>query len=194
MLRKEKYVKKPTDYIIGYQHIEKLLAQESSRACVIIFAAKIEELLEKILRKYLVSATTKVDDLLDGDAPLATFSAKIRVAYRIGLIDITFVRALDLIRKTRNAFAHDIEDCTLTDEPHKSRVRELAELLRKSPAFPLWKKTFFANRPDGESDFFASTAYVLLRLDKIYLAIDPLDADKSYVLLPDEFLCDESEA
>ena len=77
---------------------------------MIIFAAKIEEILERVLKKYMVPATAGSDDLFDGDSPISTFSAKTRIAYRIGLVDITFVRALDLIRKIRNAFTHEVKD------------------------------------------------------------------------------------
>jgi DNA-binding MltR family transcriptional regulator len=187
MPRAEQSVKKPDDYVTGFDHIEKFFGHESTRAAVIIFAAKIEELLERLLKKYVVPATASADDLFDGDSPLSTFSAKTRAAYRIGLVDITFVRALDLIRKIRNAFAHDIEGCSLSEEPHRARVAQLVQPIRKISGFELWEKHFLQNRSEVEAEFFAAAAYTLMRLDKIYISVTPLDPDEAYILIPEEF-------
>jgi DNA-binding MltR family transcriptional regulator len=46
------------------------------------------------------------DRLFVGSAPLSSFSAKIQVAYAIGLIGPKATHDLDRIREIRNAFAH----------------------------------------------------------------------------------------
>jgi hypothetical protein len=43
---------------------------------------------------------------MTGDAPLATFSAKIRLAYALSIFGSSTRDDLDTIREIRNAFAH----------------------------------------------------------------------------------------
>ena len=86
---------------------------ESDRAAVILGAAKLDILLYQLLTKFLIASPAGTDELFDGDAPLGTFSSKINLAHRLGLIDKDFSRALHLIRKIRNSFAHEISGTTL---------------------------------------------------------------------------------
>jgi hypothetical protein len=58
---------------------------ESDRAAVILGAAKLDLLLYQIIQQYLLPITGSKDELLDGDSPLGTFSAKILLANRLGL-------------------------------------------------------------------------------------------------------------
>lgn len=101
------------------------LENEGDRATVILVVAKLELILFQILQKYLIPVPGSEDELLDNDRPLGTFSAKIRMAYRLGLIDNLFSHSLHLIRKIRNAFAHEVEECKLDYGAHRDRVRAL---------------------------------------------------------------------
>src|SRR5438128_2585584 len=80
---------------------------ESDRAAVILGAAKLDMMLFQILQARLVSCATGKDELLEGDNPLSTFSARINVAFRLGLITSELARALHLVRRIRNSFAHE---------------------------------------------------------------------------------------
>jgi DNA-binding MltR family transcriptional regulator len=81
-------------------------ATESDRAAVVLAVAKLDELLAELLQRVFRPSATAQDELLDIEKPLGTFSAKIHISYRLGLIDASFARALHLVRRIRNSFAH----------------------------------------------------------------------------------------
>lgn len=101
-------------------------AKESDRASVIVAASIFDNSLRDLLKQHLVPNATSSDELFDGtNAPLATFSAKIALAHRLGLISAPFARNLHLIRRIRNEFAHNIHGGSFEDSAVKSRVMEL---------------------------------------------------------------------
>lgn len=107
--------------------------KESDRACVVLAASLLDSALETVLSTYLVPVATGPDTLLDGaTAPVGTFSAKIDLAYRTGLISSRFARDLHLIRRIRNDFAHNISSCSFEDASVRSRALELARSAEKS--------------------------------------------------------------
>jgi DNA-binding MltR family transcriptional regulator len=112
-------------------------AKESDRAAVILAASVADELLRGLLMARLVAVTSSNDELFDGaNAPLGTLSARIEMAYRLGLISVKFARDLHLVRKIRNDFAHNIHGCSFDDVRIKSRVRELSNshgIISRSP-------------------------------------------------------------
>ena len=66
-----------------------LLGERTARPLIIVGTAKVENLLFQILSQHLLPKKTKAsdqDELLEGDRPLATFSARIKLCYRLGLI------------------------------------------------------------------------------------------------------------
>ena len=111
------------------------LLHESDRTSVILGAAKIDILLYQLLIKFLLPNPTSRDDLFDGDSPLSTLSSKINLCFRLGLIDSGTSKALHLIRKIRNSFAHEISGCQLDVVPHKDRVKELVSPYENEPTF-----------------------------------------------------------
>lgn len=106
-----------------------LLAERNARPLVIVGASKVDDLLYGILKHYLLEKTANnnnQDELLEGDKPLGTFSARIKMCYRLGLIDKTLYDTLDKLRTLRNCSAHEIEF-----DIAKSPVREYLAELRK---------------------------------------------------------------
>lgn len=100
--------------------------KESDRAAVILVASIIDETLGTLLKSYLVPVPSSDDSLFDNaTSPLSTFSAKIDITYRIGLISGKFSRDLHIVRKIRNSFAHDIYGCSFSNGSVKSRIKEL---------------------------------------------------------------------
>src|SRR5690348_13100633 len=84
-------------------------SKETDRAAVIVAASMLDELLRTILVARLVPVSSATDELFDGaNAPVGTFSARIEMAYRVGLVSVKFARDLHLVRKIRNDFAHNI--------------------------------------------------------------------------------------
>lgn len=91
---------------------EDLLAERSERPLLIVAAAKIDDLLVEILRAFLLPKTAKekdADELLEQDGPLGTFSARIKLCRRLGLIDGSLYTALERLRILRNLSAHSVE-------------------------------------------------------------------------------------
>jgi len=97
--------------------------KESDRACVILAVAMLDQALEALLKARLVPTSSSKDGLLEGAyAPISTFSARIDLAHRIGLISTKFCRDLHIIRDIRNDFAHDIRGCTFHNDAVRNRV------------------------------------------------------------------------
>jgi len=109
--------------------------EETDRAAVILGAAKIDMLLLQILDKYLLPNPTAEDDLLESDAPLGTFSARIKACHRLGLIDTQFAKQLNVFRRLRNSFAHEITHADLSSGSARDRVAALAEPFVGIPFF-----------------------------------------------------------
>lgn len=109
--------------------------KESDRAAVVLGAAKIDSLLCSLIDKMLLPHPGSDDDLLEGDAPLATFSARIRIAHRLGIIDSEFSKLLHILRRLRNTFAHEISQSSLTTGGARDRVVSLSEPFRQFPYY-----------------------------------------------------------
>lgn len=137
---------------------------ESDRAAVILGAAQLDLHLYELLSLVLRPCTSRSDDLLDGDGPLGTFSSRITLAHRLGLIDDEFCRALNLIRRIRNAFAHELTGTSLDSGAHRDRVRELTAPFRSSDAFEYILGQFFEEDPGPGAGFRAVVALASIRL------------------------------
>jgi DNA-binding MltR family transcriptional regulator len=83
---------------------------ESDHGCAVIGAEIVSNRLESLLRAFLRDDPDgnrfALATLFVGYGPLATFAAKIHVAYAIQLIPKIIGDRLDMIRKIRNHFAH----------------------------------------------------------------------------------------
>lgn len=113
-----------TDFIEQFKN-------ESDRASVILVASILDEGLRKLLLSFFVPLPNSQDSLFDNaTSPLANFSSKIDLAYRIGLISRKLARDLHIVRKIRNTFAHDIYNCDFTNGAVKSRVDEIAKSMK----------------------------------------------------------------
>lgn len=101
------------------------MSNESDRSAVIIGAARLDIALERLLKRVMHNHPGGNDNLFDQDRPLSTFSAKIAIAYRLGLVDASVEHAMQMVRKVRNDFAHSIENAKLSDGPIRNRVNEM---------------------------------------------------------------------
>lgn len=179
-----------------FPHFDEFLREfehESDRAAVILGAAKLDYLLYQILYKFLLPNVGSNDELLAGDSPLSTFSAKTHMAYRLGIIDSEFARALHLTRRIRNAFAHETSGCKLETGPHRDRVRELIAPFTKFPTFHSSKKIFFSNKSGAAADFFTALAIMVLRLEAIFSKITTVNEWYDRALFPPAYY-EEMEA
>lgn len=139
--------------------------KESDRACVILSAAKIDAQLYLLLSKTLKPALGSQDELLDGDSPLGTLSSKISIAYRLGLIDSQFAKSLHLIRRIRNAFAHEFKSMSLATGGHADRIRELVVHFKDYVDYHEFKEAYFGKDIGLDKDFKFIVALAIIRLD-----------------------------
>ena len=120
----EDYVTPAHQWTVDFLYKE--FRNESDRASVILVASLMDEALTSLLKNYFVTVPHSSDPLFDSStAPLSTFSSKIDIAHRTGLLSNKLSRDIHLIRKIRNSFAHDIYGCSFDNGSVKSRVDEL---------------------------------------------------------------------
>jgi len=106
---------------------------QPDHVAVIIATSKMDELLGASIRERLLPCVEKKDDFLDSERGLGTFSNRIVMAYRIGIIDDSLARALHIFRRIRNDFAHTYEGQSLDNAPHRDRISALGHTLSSHP-------------------------------------------------------------
>ena len=103
------------------------LNQESDRAAAILAAAHFENVLGKqIMHKFVELNRELQKKIFDGYGPLSTFSAKIDIAFALGLYDEENRKGLHKIRRIRNEFAH-------APIPIKFNNEKIADMCSKLP-------------------------------------------------------------
>lgn len=145
---------------------------ESDRSAVVLSAAKLDQQLYFLLSRYLLKSYNKQqDELLDGDSPLASFSARINLCYRVGLIDKSFADALHIVRKIRNDFAHKVT-ARLTDSPYRDRMRNLVNIVGESQLFSDVKDVYGLTENHLKSEYFVAIIVLAIQLEaKVNLTI-----------------------
>ena len=98
------------------------MLEERGRGAVLVGVARVDAALEHLLQAVMPAASSKDDGLFLPERPLGSIGAKVALASRLGLIDSTVERALNALRKLRNAFAHSAESASLADPSHRSRL------------------------------------------------------------------------
>lgn len=88
------------------QKIRNLLADESDRGCALWAASLLDEKLKDMWRSILAGNKKEVEALLNNMGPLSTFSARVKLAYNLGIFDKDRYKEYTAIRKIRNEFAH----------------------------------------------------------------------------------------
>ncbi|PRA53601.1 transcriptional regulator [Ochrobactrum sp. MYb68] len=95
------------------------------RGLAIALAAFAEDSLGTLLKSFLVQSDA-TNRLIDGfNAPLGTFSARIKAAYGLGLINKNQFSDLERIRKIRNYFSHTWKPASINDEEISKLIKEL---------------------------------------------------------------------
>jgi mannitol operon repressor len=81
------------------------------RSFVILCGSRIDAYIDELLRKVLVDDPSEVLELLRG--PLGTAGAKARTLYCLGALSPSEYRNLNILRKIRNKFAHELHGLSL---------------------------------------------------------------------------------
>lgn len=96
--------------------------RETDRAAAVLAVAYLDSRLEALLRVKFVAVPTFVEELLTGQGGLSSFSARISVAYAVGLISLRAADDLHLVRRIRNDFAHRLHGLSFETQRVASRV------------------------------------------------------------------------
>ena len=128
------------------QQIALQMLEERGRGAVLVGVARVDAALQHLLQAVMAPASGKGDGLFLPDRPLGSIGAKVALASRLGLIDPAVERALNALRKLRNAFAHSAESASLADPAHSDR---LALIYAEARINPLWAplETVLAAQP-----------------------------------------------
>ncbi len=102
---------------------------ESDRGVVLVIAAMVENELNEHIGLRLQPKAENQDELLQNSAsnPISTFSAKINLAYRIGLLTKSERLIYHQLRKIRNRCAHDIDSQDFNQDHFKDRMKNIIE-------------------------------------------------------------------
>lgn len=160
------------------------ISKENDRAAVIISSAKLDLQLYQIIQKFLLPCPSSKDELLDNEGPLSSFNSRINFVHRAGLIHADMAKALHLIRKIRNSFAHELSNVSLTTGSHADRVKELCAPFRNTIFYEKYKKEYFENDVTQSANFKMVVAVISARLDAVYNNLIPLNDNNAWDLIP----------
>lgn len=124
---------------------------ESDRGAVLTAGAYLDERLGEMLKAFLANVE-ETDELLFGfNAPLGTFSAKIKLVYSLGLIQENEFDELNINRKIRNEFGHSWKEVDF-------KSRKIVDLCNNLP----WLGPVeLENESDAKGHFNAEVAILL---------------------------------
>lgn len=107
---KGKAVERYFDLNDALMEFHNLFTYESKddRTIAILGGTFLEMILEHILYAFFPEDDKEVGEMMQFNQPLGNFSNKIKMCYCLGLIDKIIKDDLNLIRKIRNEFAHDL--------------------------------------------------------------------------------------
>jgi len=135
---------------------------ESDRAAVILGASKLDQLLGMLLEHYLLPCPNSSDQLFSNNGPLGTFSSKIDLCYRLGLIDAEFSKSIHLIRRMRNSFAHEVYGAKLSEGSHRDRVRSLSAPFENHEWYGFLRKNYFKNTAEERAAFSSALGLMIV--------------------------------
>ncbi len=100
-----------------WKKLEKVLVKASGdkeRVDAIVSTCVLDERLERLLRTVMIEDKS-VDELMNDDQTLQSFSSKLRLAYALGLLPKAVKKDLQYLNKIRNIFAHEAKVKSLDD-------------------------------------------------------------------------------
>lgn len=188
--KNEKEKPKKIDKDWAFDFLISEFKKETDRAAVILVAAILDEKLTTLLKSRLIAIPSANDDLFEGgNAPISTFSSKIDVSFRLGLISSRFCRDLHLVRKIRNSFAHDIYGCSFENGGVKARVMELGKTCTTLPYYEVLVEEDNAKIEHGSRGVFLFVvSLMVMTLDSLLdsiVSIEPVEAISSEFMYQD---------
>ena len=102
------------------------LAEESDRAAAILAAANFEDRLrDAIMTRFVALNRRDEAEIFKPYGPLATFKAKVDIAFALGLYDRKTKKHLHTVGEIRNKFAHSPEPMEFDHEKVAAKCRKL---------------------------------------------------------------------
>jgi Mannitol repressor len=96
--------------------LHRFLTHLDERGLILALAAFAENALGDLIKAFLLPSECATQ-LLDGfNAPIGTFSTRIKMAYSLGLITNQQYEDFDRFRRIRNEFAHNWEPISFADQ------------------------------------------------------------------------------
>jgi Mannitol repressor len=142
------------------------------RSCAILFTAY----LDNCLGEAFLNITKYPDDasksLLKDTAPMGTLSAKINLLWVLGHLSEPVYRDLNLIRKIRNEFAHEVTASSFNHDPVRSWCLEL-----RLPHLRSESQVYEELREDLRTLFIVSGALCEGELYRAYGKVHPQRSD-----------------
>lgn len=113
--------------LISFSEIADSLQKESDRGCVLVVGALLENALEEHITARLIPKANKDDELMSrsSNSPIFSFSAKINLAYRVGLITANERKIYHQLRELRNVCAHQIDQQDFDKLHFKDRLKNI---------------------------------------------------------------------
>ncbi|HBN9510204.1 TPA: transcriptional regulator [Pseudomonas aeruginosa] len=114
------------DCVFGeFNQLNRYLNDLDDRGLVLSVAAFAEDSLGSLIKAYFRPVKT-TSELIDGfNAPLGTFSSRIKISYSVGLLGEQQFNDLERLRKIRNLFAHTWKPITFEDKRISEHIRKL---------------------------------------------------------------------
>lgn len=154
-----------------------LINTESDRGVVLVSASILDELLRQSLLARFVD-DGRVGALMDGfNAPLGTFSSRVLAAFATGVIRREEFEEIGILRKVRNAFAHE-----LTASFEDQSIRDLCANL-KLPRHETTPRGRFTISAIISAQSLVNRAFVVAGHRLEYGGFQPRVIDRSGVLI-----------
>jgi DNA-binding MltR family transcriptional regulator len=149
--------------------------KETDRGAAIFATSLFDEALKNLLLSFFAPSTGSYDELFDGpNAPLSTLNAKITLSYRLGLLSNRFVRDLNLIRKIRNEFAHNIQGCDFNHTSIFSRVQELDKSSQTVSKINIMEGVKQDEKKDSRNIFLQTCSWMLSSIQSKTSELNPI--------------------
>ena len=108
------------------EDVEREFDSSSDRGAAIVSASYLELTLRALLEGFFFEDQTTFSSLFDDpNAPLSSFSAKIGLAYAVGLLSESERVNLDIVRRIRNEFAHELGEVSFNTQSIADRTANL---------------------------------------------------------------------
>lgn len=148
------------------------------RLMIIIAGARLDNLLKRLLQSKMLHQGGGKDELFGHDRPLGTFSSRILLAYRLGLIDRDYESFLQTLRKLRNDAAHAAQRMDLISSPHIDHIMHMQTLASQSPLWSKFNKAPVNPKSDPKRSLYMSLMIAVFNLECALLGAKPFHVEE----------------